>query len=87
MAIQPHVLDGHVGEGYGIAGPEVFKLIAQLAALEGLVLDPVYTGKAFLGMLAEIDAGRFDGALDIVFMHTGGIFGLFPQRSGFTTGV
>jgi D-cysteine desulfhydrase len=48
-----------------------------------LVLDPVYTGKAFLGMLAEIDAGRFDGTLDIVFMHTGGIFGLFPQRSGF----
>lgn len=81
--IQPLVLDGHVGEGYGIAGPEVFSLIAQLAALEGLVLDPVYTGKAFLGMLAEIDAGRFDGTLDIVFMHTGGIFGLFPQRSGF----
>jgi len=81
--IQPHVLDGHVGEGYGIAGPQVFSLIAQLAALEGLVLDPVYTGKAFLGMLAEIDAGRFDGTLDIVFMHTGGIFGLFPQRSGF----
>jgi D-cysteine desulfhydrase len=81
--IQPLVLDGHVGEGYGIAGPEVFSLIAQLAALEGLVLDPVYTGKAFLGMLAEIDAGRFDGTLDIVFMHTGGIFGLFPQGSGF----
>jgi len=78
------VLDGHVGEGYGIAGPEVFSLIARLAALEGLVLDPVYTGKAFMGMLAEISAGRFAGTVDIVFMHTGGIFGLFPQRSGFS---
>ena len=82
--IQPRVLDGHVGEGYGIAGPEVFSLIARLAALEGLVLDPVYTGKAFMGMLAEISAGRFAGTVDIVFIHTGGIFGLFPQRSGFS---
>ena len=35
-------------------------------------------------MLAEIAAGRFKGVRDIVFMHTGGIFGLFPQRGGFT---
>ena len=77
------VLDGYVGQGYGIASQEIFKLIAELAALEGLVLDPVYTGKAFNGMLAEIAAGRFQGVSDIVFMHTGGIFGLFPQRGGF----
>ncbi len=81
--IQARVIDGHVGQGYGIAGDEVFRLIADLAALEGLVLDPVYTGKAFAGMLAEIAAGRFEDCRDIVFMHTGGIFGLFPQRSGF----
>jgi D-cysteine desulfhydrase len=77
------VLDGYVGQGYGIASKEVFTLIADLAALEGLVLDPVYTGKAFSGMLAEIVAGRFEGVQDIVFIHTGGIFGLFPQRAGF----
>ena len=84
-AIAPdiRVLDGHVGEGYAKASPEVFKLIAELTALEGIVLDPVYTGKAFAGMLAEIAAGRFDGCRDIVFVHTGGIFGLFPQRAGF----
>ena len=77
------VLDGYVGQGYGIASEEVFALIAELASLEGLVLDPVYTGKAFSGMLAEIAAGRFQGVQDIVFIHTGGIFGLFPQRGGF----
>lgn len=78
---QVRVIDGYVGQGYGIASPEVFDLIAELAALEGVVLDPVYTGKAFAGMLAEIAAGRFQGCQDIVFMHTGGIFGLFPQRA------
>ena len=81
--IQPRVLDGYVGDGYGIAGEEVFALIAALSRLEGLLLDPVYTGKAFAGMLAEIERGRFAGCRDIIFMHTGGIFGVFPQRTGF----
>lgn len=84
VEIQPRVLDGYVGEGYGIADEAVFTLIADLARLEGLVLDPVYTGKGFAGMLAEIEQGRFAGCRDIVFVHTGGIFGLFPQRQGFS---
>jgi D-cysteine desulfhydrase len=84
-AVEPRVrvIDGYVGQGYGIASQEVFDLIAELAALEGVVLDPVYTGKAFAGMIKEIAAGRFADTRDIVFMHTGGIFGLFPQRAGF----
>jgi len=48
--------------------------------MEGLVLDPVYTGKAFYGMLQELAKGRFSGVRDIVFVHTGGIFGLMAQR-------
>lgn len=84
IPVQPRVLDGHVGAGYGIAGPEVFELIAQLAALEGLLLDPVYTGKAFLGMLTELAAGRFRDCRDLVFLHTGGVFGVFPQAQHFT---
>jgi D-cysteine desulfhydrase len=82
--IQPRVLDGYVGPGYAKATPEIFNLIETLSALEGVVLDPVYTGKAFAGMLAEIAAGRFDDCEDIVFMHTGGIYGVFPQREGFS---
>ncbi len=81
---ETRVLDGYVGEGYGVAGPEVFALIAELASLEGLLLDPVYTGKAFQGMLAEIEAGRFGDCRDIIFLHTGGVFGVFPQAQNFT---
>ena len=85
-AVEPdtRVLDGYVGAGYAKAGPEIFQLIAELSRLEGLVLDPVYTGKAFAGMLEEIEAGRFEGCRDIVFVHTGGIFGVFPQAGGFS---
>ena len=77
------VIDGYVGPGYGRAGPEVYRTIQRLAALEGMVLDPVYTGKAFHGMLQELERGRFGDCRDIVFLHTGGIFGLFPQRDQF----
>jgi D-cysteine desulfhydrase len=82
--IEPRVLDGYVGAGYALAGPDIFSLIAELSRMEGLVLDPVYTGKAFAGMLAELAAGRFDDCRDIVFVHTGGIFGLLAQRAGLT---
>jgi D-cysteine desulfhydrase len=82
-AIEPRVVDGYVGPGYGQATPEVFETIAETARLEGIVLDPVYTGKAFHGMLREIEKGRFSDTRDIIFVHTGGIFGLFPQRGQF----
>ena len=79
-AIEIHVNDHHIGPGYAKATPEVFSTIRHLSALEGLILDPVYTGKAFHGLLQEIRAGRFMQANDIVFIHTGGLFGLFAQR-------
>lgn len=75
-----HVIDGYVGPGYAQATRQVFETIKRVAELEGLILDPVYTGKGFYGMLDQIRQGRFDDAEDIVFIHTGGIFGLFPQR-------
>ncbi|MDQ2075660.1 1-aminocyclopropane-1-carboxylate deaminase/D-cysteine desulfhydrase [Marinimicrobium sp. ABcell2] len=80
---KPEVIDAYIGEGYAKAGREVFDTIRQLASTEGLVLDPVYTGKAFYGMLREIALGRFQGCRDIVFVHTGGVFGLFPYREFF----
>ena len=43
---EPRVLDGYVGKGYAVAEPAIFELIAELGRMEGLVLDPVYTGKA-----------------------------------------
>ena len=75
-----NVLDGYVGPGYGRATPAVFETIREVARLEGIVLDPVYTGKAFNAMLQEIRSGQLEGLSDIVFIHTGGMLGLFPQK-------
>ena len=74
------VVDGYVGPGYGQADDHVFQTIREVARLEGIILDPVYTGKAFNAMLQEIRTGRLAGMKEVVFIHTGGIFGLFPQR-------
>ena len=74
-------LDGYIGPGYGKAQPGVLETIRRLARLEGLLLDPVYTDKAFYGLLSELAAGRLRDAADIVFVHTGGVFGLFAQRA------
>ena len=74
------VVDGYVGPGYAKATPEVFRTISKIAKQEGIVLDPVYTGKAFDAMLQEIRSGKLSGLDDVVFIHTGGIYGLFPQK-------
>ena len=50
-----------------------------MARTEGVVLDPVYTGKAFLGMIQELSRNPEVFGKRIVFVHTGGIFGLFPM--------
>ena len=77
-------IDGYVGPGYAKATPEVFALIAELARTEGLLLDPIYTGKAFYGLVEEIRRGeRFAGADDIIFIHTGGFFANFAQKEQF----
>ena len=81
--LEVNVIDGYVGEGYALASSEVMQTIKILASLEGVVFDPVYSGKAFNGLLSEIEAGRFANAQDIVFIHTGGIFGLFPYSAQF----
>jgi D-cysteine desulfhydrase len=78
-----HIIDDYVGSGYAKAAPAVFETIKHVARNEGLVLDPVYTGKAFHALLSEIKRGRFNDSEDVVFVHTGGVFGLFPQREQF----
>lgn len=80
-------IEGYLGPGYGSAGPEVFDTIADLASCEGIFLDPVYTGKAFHGMVTELQkgsSGALPGAKNIVFIHTGGLFGVFPQQKNFS---
>ena len=57
--------------------------IGKVARKTGLILDPVYTGKAFFGLFRELqkDEGRFPG--DVCFLHTGGIFGLLSGKLKF----
>jgi len=73
------VNDRYIGPGYAVATEDVFETIRYVAALEGVVLDPVYTAKAFHGMLTEVKNGSLASCSDIVFIHTGGIFGLMAQ--------
>jgi len=77
------IIEGYVGPGYGFADSQVYETIADLARTEGVILDPVYTGKAFYGLVSELKQGRLKSANEVVFIHTGGIFGIFPHRSHF----
>lgn len=83
ITIAPRTRDHSVGPGYGRADPSVYALIADLTRLEGIVLDPVYTGKAFKGLVEDIAGGFYDDWDDIVFVHTGGVFGLFSHSGHF----
>ena len=67
----------YVGPGYGVPTEAMNQAVLLLARLEGLLFDPVYTGKALAGMIDLIGKGFFDDAETIVFIHTGGSAGLF----------
>ena len=70
------ILEGYKGRGYGQTTAEEMAEHAALARADGLFVDPIYTGKAFRAVRAEVRAGRWsDGTT--VFLHTGGIFELF----------
>lgn len=70
-----NIIDGYPGLGYALSTKEEIKFIKWLAGLEGIILDPVYTGKAMYGLVEEIKKGNFDKHNNILFIHTGGIFG------------
>ncbi len=71
------ILEGYQGEGYAKTTPGEMRELARVARAARLLLDPVYTGKAWHGLLGEARAGRLEGDGATVFLHTGGLFGLF----------
>jgi len=78
-----NICDGYVGFGYAKSRPEERELLCEVARTSGLILDPVYTVKALLGLKNEVMKGRLDGVNKILFLHTGGIFGVFPFHNLF----
>lgn len=77
------IIDGYVGKGYALSREEEINFIKEFAKLEGIILDPVYTGKAMYGLSEEIKNGSFKNNENILFIHTGGAFGIFPQKELF----
>ena len=78
------VLEGYVGRGYAQTSPEEMITLRRFARKEGLVVDPVYTGKALIPIVRG-DLPPIDGAT--VFLHTGGIFELFQFAEDVTVAV
>jgi 1-aminocyclopropane-1-carboxylate deaminase/D-cysteine desulfhydrase-like pyridoxal-dependent ACC family enzyme len=73
------VEDGYRGGGYGVISDLEREAIRLLARTEGLLLDPVYTGRAFGGLIDLIRRGVFSPQERVLFWHTGGVAGLFAR--------
>lgn len=73
----------YVGGGYGVPTPGMVEAVTLLARSEGLLLDPVYSGKGMAGLIDLVRQGRFERDQNIVFLHTGGSAALFGYPSAF----
>ncbi|MGE5702598.1 MAG: D-cysteine desulfhydrase [Clostridia bacterium] len=73
--------DRYVGPGYAIPTPEMIEAVQLVARTEGILLDPVYTGKAMAGLIGLVREGKFGQQENVLFLHTGGTPALYtvPQ--------
>src|SRR5690606_19589146 len=71
----------HYGEGYAIPTAAGMEAIRLLARTEAVLLDPVYSGKAMAGLIDHIHTGEISPDETVVFLHTGGVPGLFAQAA------
>ena len=74
---------GYVGEGYGIPRADTIEAIRMFAELEGILLDPVYSGKGAAGLIDYCRKGHFKKGERVVFLHTGGSAALFGYDTAF----
>jgi len=73
----------HRGEGYGIPTQGMIDAVRRVARTEGVLLDPVYSGKAFAGLLHDIEADVYKPGDNVLFVMTGGTPALFAYRETF----
>lgn len=71
------VNDSYYGKGYGITTPEMLTAVKRCAQREGVLLDPVYTGKAMSGLIDLCEKGEIPAGSTQLFLHTGGSQGLY----------
>ncbi len=74
------IFDDYVGEGYSIPTEGMVEAVKIFARTEGILLDPVYTGKAAAGLLDLIQKGYFKKGEKVLFLHTGGAPGLYAYQ-------
>lgn len=77
-------LDEWVGPGYSLPTPQMVEAVKLAARTEGVLLDPVYTGKAMAGLIGLVRRGAFHPSDNVVFVHTGGSPALYAYQSEFT---
>lgn len=70
-------IEYQIGPGYAVPSVEGCAAVRRLARAEGILVDPVYTGKALAGFFRLLESGYFDGEEDLLFAHTGGAGALF----------
>lgn len=75
--------DGEIGPGYGRPSEASLAAVSLAGRTEGLLLDPVYTGKGMAGLAAAIRAGRVPASARVCFLHSGGTPGLFAHAEAF----
>jgi D-cysteine desulfhydrase family pyridoxal phosphate-dependent enzyme len=73
----------YIGQGYGVPTPGCLEAIRLLARHEGILLDPVYTGKAMAALIDHVRRGVLDPTSTVVFLHTGGTPALFAHAAAF----
>lgn len=74
----------YIGPGYGKPTPGMIEAVTMVARLEGILLDPVYSGKGMAGLIDLCRKGHFKKGQNILFLHTGGSVGLFGYMHAFT---
>ena len=78
-----HVIDGYQGAAYGIPTDAMREAVELAARTEGLLLDPVYAGKAMAALIGEVRKGVFGPKQTVVFLHTGGTAALSAYVEAF----
>lgn len=88
--ITPDVIecrDEWVGPGYSLPTPEMVEAVRMFASLEGVLLDPVYTGKAAAGLIGLVRSGEIAKGERVLFVHTGGSPALYAYQPVLTGAV